>query len=69
MEPLLLHLAAIIRGLGRLGHPSDLQLLDKIKIRQNQFIILHPDRRDQMLVRHVMGLVDISKAAIRSRNS
>jgi hypothetical protein len=69
MKPLLLHLAAIIRGLGRLGHPSDIQLLNKIKIRQDQFINLHPDRRYQMLVRHVIGLVDVSKAAIRSRNS
>jgi hypothetical protein len=69
MEALLWHLAAIIRGLGRLGRQSDLRLLDKIKIRQDQFMNLHPDRRYQILVRHVMHLVDASKAAIRSRNS
>ena len=69
MKALLWHLAAIIRGLGRLGRQSDLRLLDKIKIRQDQFMNLHPDRRYQILVRHVMHLVDASKAAIRSRNS
>ena len=65
---LLSHLAAIIRGLGRLGCQSDLALLDGIKIRQDQFMGLHPDRRYQMLVRHVMRLIDASKAAICSRN-
>jgi hypothetical protein len=69
MEALLWHLAAIIRGLSRLGRQSDLQLLDKIKIRQDQFMKLNPDRRYQILVRHVMRLVDASKAAIRSRNN
>jgi hypothetical protein len=69
MVPLLSHLAAIIRGLGRLGCQSDLPLLDEIKIRQDQFMDLHPDRRYRILVRHVMRLVDASKAAIRSRNS
>ena len=69
MLPLLSHLAAIIRGLGRLGCQSDLPLLDEIKIRQDQFMDLHPDRRYRILVRHVMRLVDASKAAIRSRNS
>ncbi|MGD2038646.1 MAG: hypothetical protein PVH28_12215 [Desulfobacterales bacterium] len=66
---LLSHLAAIIRGLGRLGCQSDLALLDKIKTRQDQFMDLNPDRRYQMLVRHVMGLIDASKAAICSRSS
>jgi hypothetical protein len=69
MEALLWHLAAIIRGLSRLGRQSDLQLLDKIKIRQDQFMKLNPDRRYQTLVRHVMRLADASKAAIRSRNN
>ena len=66
---LLAHLAAIIRGLGRLGCRSDLALLDEIKIRQDQFMGLHHDRRYQMLVRHVMRLIDVSKATICSRNS
>ena len=69
MEALLWHVAAIIRGLSRLGRQSDLQLLDKIKIRQDQFMKLNPDRRYQILVRHVMRLVDASKAAIGSRNN
>ncbi len=69
MESVLWHLAAIIRGLGRLGRQSDLRLLDKIKIRQDQFMNLQPDRRYQILVRHVMRLVDASKDAIRCRNN
>ena len=69
METLLWHLAAIIRGLGRLGRQSDLRLLDKIKIQQDHLMNLNPDRRYQILVRHVMRLVDASKDAIRSRNN
>jgi hypothetical protein len=52
-----------------LGCQSDLALLDEIKKRQDQFMDLHPDRRYQMLVRHVMSLIDASKAAICSRSS
>jgi hypothetical protein len=69
LVPLLFHLAAIIRGLGRLGCQSDLALLEEIKIRQNQFMDLHPDMHYQAMVRHVMHLIDASKAAIRSRTS
>jgi hypothetical protein len=68
MEPLLSHLAAVIRGWGRLGRQSDMSLLDEIKSRQDQFMALHPDMRYQTLVRHVMRLIETSKAAIRSRN-
>ena len=67
MEPLLSHLAAVIRGWGRLGRQSDVPLLDEVKIRQDQFMDLHPNKRYQALVRHVMGLIDASKAAISSR--
>jgi hypothetical protein len=69
MEALLSHLAAVIRGWGRLGRQPDISLLDEVKIRQDQFIDLQPDMRYQTLVRHVMGLIDASKAAIRSRNN
>ena len=67
MEPLLSHLAAVIRGWGRLGRQSDVPLLDEVKIRQDQFMDLHQNKRYQALVRHVMGLIDASKAAISSR--
>jgi len=67
MEPLLSHLAAVIRGWGRLGRQSDMPLLDEIKNRQDQFKDLHPDKRYQTMVGHVMRLIDASKAAIRSR--
>ncbi len=42
-------------------------LLDEVKIRQDQFMGLHPDMRYQTQVRRVMGLIDASKAAISSR--
>ena len=67
MEPLLSHLAAVIRGWGRLGRQPDVSLLQEVKIRQDQFMDLRQDMRYQTLVRHVMGLIDASKAAIRSR--
>ena len=69
MEALLSHLAAVIRGWGRLGRQPDMPLLDEIKNRQNQFMDLHPDRRYQIMVGHLMRLIDASKATIRSRNS
>jgi hypothetical protein len=67
METLLSHLAAVIRGFGRLGRQSDTSVLDEVKIRQDQFMGLHPDMRYQTLVRRVMVLIDSSKAAISSR--
>ncbi len=68
-ETLLAHLAAVIRGFGRLGHQSDMSLLYEIKMRQHQFAGLHPDLRHQALVRRVMDLIDESRAAIISRNN
>jgi hypothetical protein len=67
MEPLLSHLAAVIRGWGRLGRKPDMPLLDEVKIRQDQFMDLLQDAHYQALVRHVMRLIDTSKAAISSR--
>ncbi len=67
MEPLLSHLAAVIRAWGRLGRQPDMPLLEEVKKRQDQFMDLQQDMRHQTLVRHVMGLIDASKAAIRSR--
>jgi hypothetical protein len=69
METLLSHLAAVIRGFGRLGHPTDVSLLDEVQTRQDQFMGLDQDMRYQTLVRRVMGLIDASKTAINSRNS
>ena len=67
-ETLLLHLAALIRGFGRLGLQSDMSLLDEIKMRQGQFAGWRPDMRYQALVRRVMGLIDATITAINSRN-
>ena len=69
LESLLSHLAAVIRGWGRLGRQADMSLLDEVKMRQDQFMDLQQDMRYHILVRHVMGLIDASKAAIRSRNN
>ena len=67
MEPLLSHLATVIRGWGRLGRPSDTSLLADIERRQDQFMGLLPDRRHRTMVGHVMRLIDASRAAIHSR--
>lgn len=64
-----LFLAAVIRGLGRVGHPSDMFLLDEIKMKQDPFANWLPDRRYQILSKHVMGLIDESRAAISARNN
>jgi hypothetical protein len=69
MNTLLLHLAAVIRGFGRLGRIADLPLLDEVKARQDQFLGLDEAMNHQALVRRVMGLVDASKATIKSRNN
>lgn len=66
-EPLLLHLAALIRGFGRLGCSADMSLLDDIKLGQDQFARWHAHTRYQTLVRRVMGLIDESRAAISTR--
>jgi hypothetical protein len=67
MQTLLSHLVAVIRGFGRLGRQADMSALDEVKIRQDQFMGLHPNRRYQTLVGRVMVLIDSSKAAISSR--
>ena len=69
MEPLLSHLATVIRGWGRLGRQSDTSLLYDIERRQDQFMDLLPDRRHRTMVGHVMRLIDASRAAIHSRNN
>jgi hypothetical protein len=68
-EALLSHLVAIVRGFGRLGRRSDMSLLDAVRIRQDQFMGLHPDMHYQTRVRRMMGLIDASKVAISSRSN
>jgi len=68
-ETLLSHLAALIRGFGRLGLQSDLSLLDEVKRQQDQFMSLSSNIRYQALVRRVMGLIDATRPAIDARNN
>ncbi len=66
LEPLLLHLAVIIRGFARLADQSDFPLLAEVKIRQDQFRALHDDLRYHALVRHVMNLIDELKDSVEA---
>ncbi len=58
LEPLLLHLAVIIRGIARQANTSDTSLLAEVKIRQDQFRALNEDLRYHALVRQVFSLID-----------
>ena len=69
MSSLLQHLGILIRGAGRVGHESDFDLLDEIKKRQQGFINLSDEPRQQALVRRTLGAVDAAKQAITSRMS
>ena len=64
LNPLLLHLAAIIRGFARQADKTDVPLLDEVKLRQDLFRALHDDLRYHALVRQVIGLIDELKAGI-----
>ena len=57
-EPLMTHLAVIIRGFTRLADKSDFSLLAEVKIRQGEFRELHEDLRYHAQVRQVMCLIE-----------
>ncbi len=58
LDPLLLHLGAVIRSYARNAKKSDLALLAEVKLRHAQFRALHEDLRYHALVRQVMRLID-----------
>ena len=58
LEPLMLHLASIIRAYVRNADKSDMGLLAEVKIRQAQFRALREDLRYHALVRQTMRLID-----------
>jgi len=62
---LIQHLAALIRGFGRVGHAADADLLDEIKLGQEGFLDLSPkDPRHAALVKRIMGWIDMAKSEI-----
>ena len=69
MTGLLQHLGILIRGIGRVGQPSDFALLDEIQKRQQGFLNLSSEPRHQALVRRTLGAIDSAKHEISQRNS
>ena len=69
MTGLLQHLGILIRGIGRVGQPSDFALLDEIQKRQQGFLDLSSDPRHQALVQRTLGAIDSAKHEISQRNS
>jgi len=68
MAGLLQHLGILIRGIGRVGHESDFNLLDDIKKRQKGFLNLSEDPRHQALVKRILDAIDSAKHEISARN-
>jgi hypothetical protein len=64
---LLQHLAVLIRGIGRIGHPADFELLDEINSRQSMFLGLSEESRHAAQVRRTVGWIDAAKREISSR--
>jgi hypothetical protein len=69
MSGLLQHLGILIRGIGRVGHESDLVLLDEIKKRQQGFMNLSEEPRHQAFVRRTLATLDSAKHEIGQRNA
>ncbi len=68
MTGLLQHLGILIRGIGRVGQPSDFALLDEIQKRRQAFMNLSQEPRHQALVRRTLGGIDSAKHEISTRN-
>jgi ferritin-like metal-binding protein YciE len=68
MTGLLQHLGILIRGIGRVGQPSDFALLDEIQKRQQGFMDLSPEPRHQALVQRILGGIESAKHEISTRN-
>ena len=69
MTSLIQHLAALIRGFGRVGTMADLTLLDEIKTYKERFLGLGRDQRHEALIKRIMGWIDMAKSEISSRPS
>ena len=67
MTSLIKHLAALIRGFGRVGNTEDLALLDEIKEYKEGFLDLGgKDQRHEALIKRIMGWIDMAKNEISS---
>jgi hypothetical protein len=65
---LIQHLAALIRGLGRVGNTEDFALLDEIKEYNKGFLHFGgKDQRLEALIKRMVGLIDMAKSEISSR--
>ncbi len=67
MTPLIQHLAALIRGFGRVGTTQDLVMLDEIKAHKEGFLDLGKDQRHAALIKRTMGWIDMAKNEISAR--
>ena len=66
---LLQHLAVLIRGMGRVGQPADVELLDEIKGRQEMFLGLSEEPRHAAQVRRTLRWIDATKREITQRTN
>jgi hypothetical protein len=69
MTYLIQHLAALIRGFGRVGTTQDLVLLDEIREHKEGFLDFGKDPRHEALIKRTMGWIDMAKKEISSRSS
>lgn len=67
MTYLIQHLAALIRGMGRVATTEDLVLLDEIRDHKEGFLDLGKDQRHEVLIKRIMGWIDMAKNEITSR--
>jgi len=70
MTSLIQHLAATVRGFGRVGDSEDLVLLDEIKEYKDGFLNLDvKNQRHEALIKRTMGWIDMAKNEIVSRST
>ena len=65
---LLQHLTVIIRGMGRVGQPADIELLDGVSKREQSFIDLSDEPRHAAQVRRTLRWIETTRNEIRNRN-
>jgi hypothetical protein len=65
---LLQHLAVLIRGLIRVGQPADIELLKRVKSRQDTFMELSEAPRHSAQVRRTLAWVDTAVREIETRS-
>lgn len=66
---LLQHLAVLIRSLGRVGRERDIDLLDEVKCREQEFINLAVGPLHLAQVQRTLGWIDSAKTEIRERET